>query len=184
MNKIDFSTFFESDIRKIALGVLSVALVIYLYTHEIHWFNNTFNVAMLLWIGVLLGLVTGAWIGWKLKEKGSDLMEQFVYMVLCLLIGVLLFPLLLSLTNRLLSPFAVSPQSVEFVQANAYIGSRFGKPKGQTSREDGFHVFFIRNNKLERIKCRTHPYPGAQKGEIIDLPVKRGLLGFEIVCLK
>jgi len=184
MSKFDLSTFFESDFRKIASGVLSVALVIYLYTHEIHWFHNTFNVSTLLAAGVILGLLTGGWLGWKLKEKGTDLMEQVVYIVLCLLISVLLFPLVLSLTNRLLSPFSVKPEAVEFVQANAYIGSRFGRPKGQTSREDGFHLFFIRGDQLERIKCRTNPYPEAARGSTIELPVKRGLLGFEIVCLR
>ena len=93
-------------------------------------------------------------------------------------------PLLLSLTNRILSPFPVVEEKVEFVKASAYIGSRFGIHKGQSVKPDGYHIFFIRNNRVERIKAKENPYPGIRKGTEVSLPVQRGLLGFDFVKMK
>lgn len=179
-----FTKYFKSDTNKIIFGIVSTALVIFLYSKEIHWFNNTFGIQNLITIGIVGGLLIGVGLGWKWKEYGNDLMEQAVFFILSVFLAVLLVPLLLSLSNRILSPYAIVEEPVEFVEANAFIGSRFGRPKGQASREDGFHIFFIRKNRLERIKTRTNPYLGTQKGEMIALPVKKGLLGFDLVCLK
>ena len=185
-----FQQFFErypvlkSDYVVAVYGAILLFSVITLYAFEVPWFSNTFNIQWLVGIALGIGLICGAVLGWKMSKHGEEEMEKVAYVGLSLFVCLGVMPLFLSLSNRLLSPFPVVKEKVEFVKSSAYIGSRFGVHKGQSSKEDGFHIFFIRNNRIERIKTRHNPFVGISKGTTVELPVKRGLLGFEFVKLK
>ncbi len=174
----------QSDYFVAVIGAAVLFSIITLYAFEVPWFSNTFNIKWLVGIALGIGLLCGIGLGWKMSRYGDEEMEKVAYVGLSLFVCLGVLPLFLSLSNRLLSPFPVVKEKVEFVKASAYIGSRFGVHKGQSSKEDGFHIFFIRNNRIERIKTRHKIFLGVSKGTIVELPIQRGLIGFEFVKLK
>ncbi|MEM1321503.1 MAG: hypothetical protein AAGG75_14700 [Bacteroidota bacterium] len=174
----------RSDYFIAVLGAILVFSVITLYAFEVPRFSNTFNIQWLIGIALLLGALLGVYVGWKMSRYGEEEMEKVAYVGLSFFICIAIMPLLLSLTNRILSPFPVVEEKVEFVKASAYIGSRFGVHKGQSTKADGYHIFFIRNNRVERIKSKENIYPGVRKGTEVRLSVRRGLLGFDFATIK
>lgn len=171
----------RKDFRKIIIGILAFILGIILYTLEIRHFNNTFEVKNLLIFGAILGLLVGLFLGYKMSHFGKESIEVFQIYFIITILSIIFMPLLVSLSNRWLSFHSTTIEKVEFVESNAYFASRFGN--AGEPEIDGYHTFFIRKGKLERIDSKKAIFPNAKKREMVDLPVKKGLWGFTEVIL-
>jgi len=68
---------------------------------------------------------------------------------------------------------------VEFVEESARYAGRFGA--GETATANTYFTFFYKNQKLFKIQTRQPVFPGAKRGDIVELPLKRGLWGFDVV---
>lgn len=154
------------------------------YVFEFHWFSNTFNVKKLVWIAIIFGILLGFGIGFRFKKKDREELDNLKIFILTIFLVTAFSPLLFSLVNRCLSFQPVENQTFRFLEEKAYSKEIFGVVKDQNITPDGYYIFFIRNGKVERINSSRRLFEGVERGTNIQLPIKKGLLDFEIALLK
>jgi len=172
----------RSDYFKAFIGALGLFLVIILYAIEIRHFDNTLNVQTMVGLSLMLGAVVGLSLGFYLKSYAEESLEIFQIFAVITLLSIVVMPLLVSLTNRLLSFSDVEYLNAEFVDTNAFVSSRFGQLPDQ--EVDGYHTFMIIQNQLERMTTEEHPFPEAKEGTLVKVPAKKGLWGFCFFVVK
>lgn len=160
----------------IAIALLLVGGIA-LYVLEFYYFQRTFELRPLLLIPAALGVALGAALGWKLSRDAEDEVEQIQVYLLCIVLSALFLPLLASLSNRLLSPHPVVWEDVVFFEEKAYVSDRFGMIGDEPAKPRGYYLFILRKGKLERIDNRHSMSPAPERGEIILIPVRKGLWG-------
>ncbi|MEL6866103.1 MAG: hypothetical protein AAFP19_16870 [Bacteroidota bacterium] len=172
----------RSDYIKATLAFVVLIGCVVLFAFEVRYFNNTFEVRQLVLRSLPFGLLLGAYLGYQLSKSSSELQEKVTFVVMPLILCLVFAPTFASISNRLFANRAPKQESVQFVKAEAIRSSRFGTYEWTpTSRPDAYHLFIVRNNRLERIKVKDNIFAGAQKGDQVDLPVYRGLWGFDFV---
>jgi len=169
--------------QKVMLFAFTLFGIIFLYANEFHYFSNTINVSRLVLASVLVGLVIGGYFIYKYVPRFNDPFEKAIIILVLILFTAGTMPLIASLSNRLFSFRQMKMEEVTLFQEEMYGESRFGILEGEGPPVDGFYLFFIRDNHLERIKTSDPNFRGLPKGAKIKIPIKRGLWGFDIVLL-
>ncbi len=160
------------------LGVIIVFGTIVLYAFEIKYFHNTFEVSGLVYKALGLGFLVGATVSYFFSKRYNDLLDKFKTYVFFIMVIMLVFPLLASLSNRLLSFSQKEIVKVELLDQRVFSQSRFGMIKGQVSK-DGYYIFIQKENKIKRLKMKNLFFPTAKKGDLIPLTFKKGFWGYE-----
>jgi len=168
----------KKHIPKIVLGIVGFIIMIVLYTNEFSWYNNTFDRNGLVVTALILGVLVGLGIGYRFQKPERETIETFQIYIAAIIISAVLMPLVLSLTNRVLSFRGVMEEQVEFVKNEAFNASRFGKIPQENP--DGFYAFVIRKDNVIRLHTKQPIYENVEKGTIVSLPIKKGLLGYDI----
>ena len=132
---------------------------------------------------MLIGFTIGMVIGQKHKKNFEDEDERRVVAVGFPIMIALLFPLITSLINRKLNFNPPKQEQVEFFKMEPYGGSRVGNVIGSVPDIDGYSIFFTRDKNIERIRSKEPHYESAAQGQKINIPVSKGVLGFEYVIL-
>ncbi|MEM9823991.1 MAG: hypothetical protein AAF985_23100 [Bacteroidota bacterium] len=166
----------RSDYFKALLAATLLFLVITLYAIEIQYFNNTLQVKKMILPSLAIGGLGGLALSFRLQSFAEKSLEKFQIFMVVTLLSVAVMPLMVSLSNRLLSFGETSYAEAEFVQSTPFVSSRFGYLPGQ--EVDGYHTFLIIENQLERMTSQGHPYPNTEEGSKVLAPVKKGLWGF------
>ena len=175
------SSWYRSPYFKGILSAFLIFIVIILYSIEFNYLSNTFNAAKLLLVAFVIGSIAGIYAGSRLKVYGKNSEEKVAYFVIPLLGSILIAPLLVSMTNRLLSFHPVEKETVEFVASQGFGMKRFGVRKDDLMEADGYHLWFLRDGDVVRIKSENQLFAGNVKGDLIQIPVQKGLLGFSFV---
>lgn len=162
-------------------AVFALVGLIALYVLEFHWFQNTLNAKRLIWISLGVGFFISLGLAYLLTKNTKDSYDRLRISLMIIFIITLFSPLFGSLTNRILSFQETENQDVVFFAEKRV--SDFKLVDEEKSRK-GYFVFFIRNGKTERAKSSNRLFKNIEKGTSIELPIKKGLLGFEIVCLE
>lgn len=170
----------QSDATKVIAGALLIFGLIFLYTKEITFFQNTLNLSRLLVSAVLGGLVFGAVLGWFLGKERKERIEQFQLFLGVTVVSVLLMPLLLSRINRQVST-KTTTEEMQLIRMETFAGSRFGNLAELKENPDGFRAFLNRNGTIIRLQKEDPPFPEDKVGKQVSVPVTRGILGFELV---
>ena len=157
--------------------------VVVLYALEIKYFNNTFEIGQLAKRAILVGAVLGGLACGVMIRRNPEmeLLLKFQLSTGILILAMLLMPLVASLTNRLLSFKSFQEVPVEVVKIEGFYSSRFGFEEGVMPEPDGYHIFFLHNGVLQRLKHKTNPFPTAKEGDQVNLPMKKGFWGYEYV---
>lgn len=162
---------------KYIIVVLLLVAVITLYVKEFYWFNRTLNVERLVLWSMTMGGAGGV-VAWLfLRQKAADAIDSFRLLAFCLFIPALLMPLLAGLSNRLLSPYPVVTTPVIFESELAFYSSPMGIVKGEKVEPGGYYLFFYHQDRLYRIENRTAQFGGVRRGEIVALPMQKGVWG-------
>lgn len=159
-------------------GALSIFLVAFLYAFEVKYFSNTFEVEDLVWRSLLVGLLVGITAGYFFSKKFNDGLEKLKLYIFFIVISLLLFPLLGSLSNRLLSFSPKQKIEVELQSQEAYLQNRFGRVKTK-NKKDGIFLFFVKDQKIQRVKTKETLFPDSKKGDRVYIVTKKGLWGYE-----
>ena len=162
------------------LGLIFILLVV-LYVFEFRVFDRTLEVKTLVIRSLLFGILPGAWLGYLFRRSGKDLTEKVQIYVFFILMSVLFMPLFGSLTNRMLSFRPVRTVQVELEGETPFYASRFGVIKGEKIEPTGFYTFFYYNGHLERLKSKQALFPGKERGDQVDLDLRKGLWGYDLV---
>ena len=133
-----------------------------------------------LGVGLLVGVVSILLTRKKVPQKG---LERTQIRIAIVSVSIVLLPLLMSLSNRLLSFRTADAIQVEYVSEEGRYGGR-GLIEGQQYEPTFYHLFFYWENRLYRIAYAESHFGGTAKGEMIGLPRKKGLWGFDWVALK
>lgn len=166
-----------------ALLVLFSGMLLWLYVREFRYLSNTIGVKWLV-IGSMLAmslLITT--ILWKFRERFSPL-ERHLPEVLLIFVFCLLFaPLFGSLLNRGLG--SPRPRSFEFVAETAYFASGYGILKGEKLKPTGWKLQVNDSGKILRFQYKKQAYfPLSKPGDVIMLPIQKGLFGIEVMELQ
>ena len=175
--------FHKSNFFRAALGTITVFGIMTIYVFEFAYLQNTFNVTTMVVGAMVIGFIIGLVIGQKKKKKYLDEDERRVVAVGYPVMLALLFPLMASLINRKLNFNPPQHEQVEFFRFEGYGGSRLGLIDGMEPGIDGYSIFFVRNRNIERIRSKEPHYENKVKGQMINIPVSKGILGFEYVEL-
>ncbi|MDX1942335.1 MAG: hypothetical protein SFU99_17350 [Saprospiraceae bacterium] len=161
--------------------LLGIVGLIVLYVFEFEYFNRTFQVGTMTFWSMLIGIAFGLLVARRFLKSANDLIDRVRVVLLCT-VGIAIFmPLFASLSNRLWSFHPTTPVAVEFVESEAYIGSALGLMRGEKITPTGHRTFVYRDTKLLKIQTKEALFPEAQRGDTVQLPVKKGLWGFEFV---
>ncbi|MFK7774702.1 MAG: hypothetical protein AB8F94_21365 [Saprospiraceae bacterium] len=160
------------------LGALSIFLVAFLYAFEVKYFSNTFEGKSLILRSLIVGTLVGIAAGYFFSKQFHDSLEKLKLYIFFIVIALLVFPLLGSLSNRLLSFSSKQKTEVELQSQEAYLQSRFGRVKTK-NKKDGIFLFFVKDQKIHRVKTKEILFPGSKKGDRVYIVTKKGLWGYE-----
>jgi hypothetical protein len=91
--------------------------------------------------------------------------------------SLLVIPLLLSWSNRMLSPPA-TPTNITIESELARFGDRFGNVKNKTTTPTTYVLFFVLDQELYRVSAKEAFFPGAEAGDQVLLNIVKGRWGY------
>ncbi|MBT8220956.1 MAG: hypothetical protein KJP00_14095 [Bacteroidia bacterium] len=170
-----------SSITKIIIGFLSFFVIILAYVVEARYFNGYLNFASLLRTGALLGGLIGIGAGIYFWNQSDDDDTKFSLFATSLVLGVVLGPLLISITNRWLN---TQDELIEFEVVDIYpvMKSAFGILKDEEFRADG-HELTIENEEGQyQIEIGSDLSKYQIDDDSIFLKVKKGFWGYRYIA--
>lgn len=156
-------------------------LFIYCYVREFDHFNLTIKASKLVIPALISGGVLGVGLGLYLQRQYQDTIVRLQIVMACMFGLLVISPLLASLSNRLLTWKEVSYEEVEFVREQAYFSSRFGAIRGESQMPTGYYLFFYYDGRLIRLSLEDSFFETTEEGDLILIPVKRGLWGVDFI---
>lgn len=168
----------KSEYAKGIFGALILISIVAGYTFEIRHFSNTFDVFSLVVRSLILGLVLGLLIGFYFSKHYKDALVKFQIIVAFVFAGLIVTPLLVSWVNRW-GASKYQMEDVVYESQQIYSQSRFGKTE-RTMDVDGYYLFVVRNRQMKRLTIKEEIFgKKLDKGTIIQLPFRKGLLGYD-----
>lgn len=165
-----------------SLGFLFLGLVV-LYAFEFKYFHNTFSASKLVFWSLCAGLLVGLFLASRFNKSAEDLTGTIQIYVFFIIMCMVFMPLLASLTNRWLDDDEVELREVEFVDEVPFFSSRYGIMEGEKLEPTGYYCFFYHEANLERIKSDKPLFFERERGDNVEIFVKKGFLGFEYMPL-
>ncbi len=167
---------------KIFIGIMLFIALMTLFVFEFHWFSNTIEANRLITYSIVIGILFCGVISYFLLKNVEDFLDRIRTSLLILFIGITITPLLASITNRLATSNPIEYQTFVFVEE---------KPKGgfyvlsnKKQAPEAYFLFVMKNGAMHRFRSSKPNFVTTERGEEISLPVKKGLFGFEVVCLE
>ncbi len=176
----------KKDIWKVVLFFIVIFGTIVLYVFEFDWFDRIFDVGDLLIRGAIIGVIVGFEMSRRWTKNLKTTLEKVQVAVFVIVLCGLLFPLLASLSNRLLSYHKAEDRTVEFISLKPTSQQRFGLTKDdleQSIEADAYHLFFVYKEKVVRIEVDNPYFYDKKQGDMIKIPIQKGLWGYEFVPL-
>ncbi|MBL7818055.1 MAG: hypothetical protein JNL70_23800 [Saprospiraceae bacterium] len=169
---------------KSVIVLLLLIAVVLGYVREVPYFSNTFDILYLFFRFLFVGVLVGICLGWFVSRKMQDASDRMPVFLLCLVPCMAVFPLLGILSNHIL--VAKDPLSIKviFEKEEPLMTSRFGVRKNSIIQADAYYVYFTRNYKQDRVRCKNQSFRSIEKGQEIELPIKKGFWGFDFVEIK
>lgn len=165
------------------LGVLGFVACVLAYVREFPHLNNTIGVGKLVFWAMLAALLaTLAAIVVK-RQRFLPLKKHLPELVLVLIVPILFAPLAASCLNRWVGRDGY--HSFEFLSEKPFIPGNIALFDRRQPRPDGWELFVREGYTGYKFRYRKQAYfPISKSGDNIQLPVRRGLFGFEVVVLE
>ena len=163
-------------------AVAALVALMFLYAREFEWFSNTIGAGRLVTIAFLLGLIISGGVIWYFRDRFTPIKKHLPEIGVIGLFITVFSPLMVSLLNRL--PGKSNYEQFIFKSEQAYLAHGYGILKTESIRPTGWILTVERNGHQYQFKYKEQPYfPITQPGEIIELPIRHGVLGFDLVEL-
>ncbi len=169
------------------LGAITAVAVlfglIWLYTREYPVFTNTLQVSRLVLGAFLFGFLLAAALLYALRRHLMPWANHVPEVLLIVFFIPLFMPLFASRLNR--AGGTVEHRPFEFVAEAPYVASAYGWLRYRPIEASGYRLVVRDGGRLRRFQYKSQPYfPLTQPGDTILLPVRRGLLGVEVMELQ
>ncbi|TNE62185.1 MAG: hypothetical protein EP344_05225 [Bacteroidetes bacterium] len=158
-------------------------LLMWLYSREFPVYTNTIGAARLVTGAIITGALLATGIIYFFRHRLSPwdrhLPESGSIIAFCLFFS----PLFASLLNR--ASGTVDYRRFTFVSEEPYLASNYGVLKNEDIKPTGYRLIVKDQGEQYRFQYKKQAYyPITQPGEPVLLPVRKGLLGFDIVELE
>ena len=163
------------------LGTLFFIGLFVTYAFELKWLENTFDAGELVWKSIVAGVSASLVLAWSLRKYADDFESKIRLWASCILMSAFFSPLVGSLSNRLLSPYAAQNKPFEFFEEKPFVSRFYGFLQGENPGPDGYYIFIVRNGEVKRFRSNIQRFEGIQRGGTVELKVKKGRWGFEVV---
>ncbi len=175
-NTLDWKT------KLIAWGsVLTIVGLIFGYALEFKHFSNTLGVGKLVAFSLIAGAALGGWLASKLSRSETTFVGKVRWWVSSLILCTLFMPLIASWLNRLPLSNTTRQISVEFIEEKPFAQERFGLEKGKKIAPDGYYIFVNYRGEIIRLRADRQQFPGKERGDLVQLVLRKGNLGFDWV---
>ncbi len=166
-----------------AILVILFGGLVFLYVQEFRYLSNTIGVQWLV-AGSMLTVAVLTFAGlWLWRDRFIPLDRHLPEVLLIGVFSVLFAPLWGSLINR--SMGKETHRSFIFESETAYYASGYGILKGEKLKPTGWKLR-VNDKSVSRLftyKSQSY-YPLSKPGDVILLPINKGLFGFEVILLK
>lgn len=169
----------------LALGyVAGLFSLVFLYVREFPFLGNTLKIRGLLFVSVVVATAVCGVIFWIFRQRLLPISKHRPELVFFFFPMIFFAPLAGSRFNRLSE--TVENQEFKFVSEVPYLASAGGFLKGEKLEPTGFRLTVrLDDGSLKIFKYRQQAYfPLTRPEELILLPMRQGLLGFEVLALK
>jgi hypothetical protein len=167
-------------------AVVSVVVLfglVWLYTREYPVFTNTLQASRLVLGAFLFGFLLAAALLYALRWRLTPWANHVPEVLLIVFFIPLFMPLFASRLNR--AGGTVAHRPFEFVAEAPYVASAYGWLRYRPIEVSGYRLIVKDGERLRRFQYKSQSYfPLAQPGDTILLPVRRGLLGVEVMELQ
>lgn len=170
-------------IIKSFIALFVIAAVIYGYVTQVPYFSNTFNVQYLFFRFLFFGALIGGIIGWFLSKKAASGIERVQLILATVLLSAVMAPLVGIYINHAFAEKPPLSKKAIFQKEEALRTSRFGVRKNIIPEPDAYYVHFLMDGEPHRIRTKNASFKNIEKGSEIELPVRKGVLGFDFVKL-
>lgn len=154
-----------------------------LYVREFRVFSNTIGVKSLVVGAIVAALALAGGFLYFFRTRFQPWQRHQTEITLLFFLSAFFAPLLASLLNRGLSRSA--EQSFEFIAERPYVASGYGILKGETLKPSGYYLDVRQNGQLYRFSYKSQAFfPLTRPGELILLPLQKGLFGCRVISLK
>ena len=174
----------QSDRSKVLLGIFIVVSLISGYVYQFPFFQNCINIKGHVISYIFLGGLVGIIVAYVLGKELHFLIEKVQLNVGSSFAGMILFPLIFTMINRIIPRAQPSKTEVEIQRVDEYSQSRFGEIELSNS-VDGYYVYFIIDRKPFRLSA-TPKFDIVKyyKGASLPVSVHVGLFGLKWVSLQ
>lgn len=173
------------DKAKIVGTLVVFVLYLVLFIGEIPYTFNTFNFPIVLGISLGVGVIAGFGAALYFKQYTEELIEKFQLFVSLLIVGLMVIPVLISYTNRIW--VTETTEEVIFLENEEVYGIVFKSEVSDSGTPDptGYNLHVERKNgEVEVLRYSYNIAESWTEGEIVELPVYRGLYGIYFVYPK
>ncbi len=167
-------------------AIVSVVVLfglIWLYTREYPVFTNTLQASRLVLGAFLLGFLLAAGLLYALRWRLTPWANHVPEVLLIVFFIPLFMPLFASRLNR--AGGTVKYRMFEFVAEAPYVASAYGWLRYRPIEVTGYRLVVRDGGHLRQFQYKSQPYFSlTHPGDTILLPVRRGLLGVEVMELR
>lgn len=161
------------------LGTIFLIILIVFYVKEFQYFSNTFQVKSLVIRSIIAGGIIGALIAFQAAKKYTNAHDKFTMYPFFMILLMVFAPFFGSMTNRVFSFQEKQNIEVIYHSKSIFAKSRFGFLKGEKITPNGGFLFFIKDQKIERVKTNVNYMPDAKEGDRISIVTRKGFWGYE-----
>jgi len=172
------------SIRLLALAaVLLFFSLVWLYTREFRVFTNTIGARVLVPGAMLVGALVAAAVLYALRKRLTPWENHLPETLTIAVFTVLFAPLFVSLLNR--AGGEREYQKFVFVSEMPYLSSGYGLLKDEKIKPSGYRLTVQEGERVYRFQYKKQEYfPLTKPGDVVELPVRKGVLGARVLELE
>lgn len=160
------------------LGLVFLGMLV-LYVFEFPHFDRTGDVSYLVLFAGVAGVLTGALIARNYRHVAKGPTETMQIYVFCIGVSLMFMPLLVSLSNRLLSFHPFEEEKALVLEADKRITERFGILKGDKIPGQKIRMTVEINHQIMRYTTDEVDSKLPMRGDTILVKTRQGLWGFK-----
>jgi hypothetical protein len=159
------------------LAAIAFFGMIYLFVLEFDFFSLYLDMGAMLLRAIIIGGSVGLIIGVVASLNVERPFDRVRISLLMLLLGLILGPISLSLSNRKLDKNPTENYEVKLLSVKPYLDSAYGIIQGQERKIKYYEIVFLKDD----VTYTSYPPflpEGADLGASIRLPIRKGYWGY------